>query len=184
MQMTVDVDAKQVQTDLARLAGAVADMTPAMRGIGQQLETNIQQRFKTKADPAGKAWAPYKPISAVIHEAIHGKPPEGSLLDRSGNLRRGAAHHASADMVEVGLTAPYAKYHEFGTAGRRSPHGGGPYKPETKGIGPIPRRGMVFGAVAGVGAAAQVTRALSASDEADVMEIIQRHINNAINSQA
>lgn len=173
MQMTVDVDAKQVQTDLARLAGALADMTPAMRGIGQQLETNIQQRFDTKTDPAGKAWAPYKPISAAIHKAIHGKLPQGSLLDRSGNLRRGAEHHASADMVEVGLTAPYAKYHEFSTAGRGK-----------KGGGATPRRGMLFGAVAGVGAAAQVTRALSASDETDVMEIIQRHINNAINSQA
>ena len=173
MEMVVSVAAQKVQDQLARLASAVSDMTPAMRGIGLRMETNIQQRFDTKADPAGKAWTPYKPISAAIHQAIHGKPPSGSLLDRSGNLRRGAEHHASADIVEVGLTAPYAKYHEFGTAGRGK-----------KGGGAIPRRGMLFGTVAGLGAAAQVTRALSASDEADVIEIIQRHITTAINSQA
>lgn len=59
-------------------------------------------------------------VQAYQRGHTQGKPPQGSLLDRSGNLRRGAEHHASADMVEVGLTAPYAKYHEFGTAGRGS----------------------------------------------------------------
>ncbi len=172
MQMIVDVDAKQVQANLAKLASAVSDMTPAMRGIGQRLETNIIHRFDTKTDPTGHAWAPYKAVSAAIHQAIHGKPPQGSLLDRSSNMRRGVEHHASADSVEVGLTAPYAKYHEFGTNGRTSKNG--------KQYGAIPRRGMVFGTVVGTGASAQVVKALSASDEADVMDILQRHIKQAI----
>lgn len=171
MQMIVDVDAKQVQANLAKLASAVSDMTPAMRGIGQLLETNISHRFDTKTDPAGRAWEPYKAVSAAIHQAIHGKPPQGSLLDRSGNMRRGVEHHASIDSVEVGLTAPYGKYHEFGTNGRTSKNG--------KQYGAIPRRGMVFGAVVGTGASAQVVRALSASDEADVMAIIQKYIQQA-----
>ena len=68
MQMIVDVDAKQVQANLAKLASAVSDLTPAMRGIGQRLETNIIHRFDTKTDPTGRAWAPYKAVSAAIHQ--------------------------------------------------------------------------------------------------------------------
>lgn len=36
MQMIVDVDAKQVQANLAKLASAVSDLTPAMRVEGRQ----------------------------------------------------------------------------------------------------------------------------------------------------
>jgi phage virion morphogenesis protein len=173
MQMIVYVDAKQVQANLAKLASAVSDLTPAMRGIGEQLETSITRRFDTKTDPTGRAWEPYKAVSAAIHQARHGKQPQGSLLQRhTPGMHTGVEHHASADSVEVGLTAPYAQYHEFGTNGRTSKNG--------KQYGVIPRRGMVFGTVVGTGASAQVVKALSASDEADVMDILQRHIEQAI----
>lgn len=174
MQMTVQVDSLAVQEALTRLARVTSDMTPTMVAIGERLETNIQQRFYTKVDPAGHAWEPYKVISAAIHQARHGKPPEGSLLQRhTPGLHTGIEFHADAESVEAGLTAPHARFHEFGTNGRTSKKG--------KQYGAIPRRGMVFGTVSGVGAAAQVTQALSASDEADVMDIIQKHIEAAIN---
>lgn len=169
MQLTVKVDSAQVAAQLARAAQAIGNTAPLMAAIGQRLESNISERFDTKTDPAGKAWAPYKAVSAAIHKAIHGKEPSGSLLQRTGNMRRGIEHHATADAVEVGLTAPYGAYHELGTNGRGK-----------KGGGAIPRRGMVFGAVSGQGQSARVTQALSTRDEADVLGIIQRHIERAI----
>jgi len=177
MQFTVESNSAAIAAALRRAAQEISDTTPMMAAIGQQLETNIRARFDSKTDPAGKAWDPYKAISAAIHKAIHGKAPSGSLLDRTGNLRGGVEHHASADQVEVGLTATIATkkgvlslgaIHEFGTSGRGK-----------KGGGAIPRRGMVFGAVAGQGKSATVTQQVSASDEADVLEIIQSHIARA-----
>ena len=168
MQFTVESNSAAIATALRQAAQEIADTTPLMAAIGQRLESNISERFDTKTDPSGKAWEPYKAISAAIHKARTGKDISGSLLDRTGNLRGGIEHHASADQVEVGLTAPYAKFHEFGTNGRGK-----------KGGGAIPRRGMIFGAVSGQGQGAQVTQALSAGDEADVIAIIQRHIDQA-----
>lgn len=179
MQLTVKVDSAQVAAQLARAAQAIGNTTPLMAAIGKRLESNISERFDTKTDPAGKAWAPYKAISAAIHKARTGKEPSGSLLQRTGNMRRGIEHHASADQVEVGLTATVTSkkgntlslggIHEFGATGRGK-----------KGGGAIPRRGMVFGAVSGQGQSARVTQALSAHDEAVVLDIIQRHIERAI----
>lgn len=171
MQLTIESNSAAIAQALRKAAQDIADTQPMMAAIGQRLETNIKHRFDTKSDPSGRAWEPYKAVSAVIHQAIYGKPPQGSLLERTGNLRRGVEHHASADQVEVGLTGPYAQHHELGTSGRVSKSG--------KPYGAIPRRGMVFGAVSGVGAAAQVTQALSAEDESDVLDIIQRHILQA-----
>ena len=179
MQFTIDSNSTAIAQALSRAAQEIADTTPLMAAIGKRLEMSISERFDTKTDPSGKAWEPYKAISAAIHKARTGKDISGSLLDRTGIMRGGIEHHASADQVEVGLTAPYAAFHEFGTGGRKAPIGGGPFKPGTKGIGPIPRRGMVFGAVSGQGQGAQVTQALSAGDDADVLAIIERHIRQA-----
>jgi phage virion morphogenesis protein len=184
MQFTVESNSDTIAAALRQASQDIADTTPLMAAIGKRLETNISKRFDTKTDPAGKAWEPYKAISAAIHKARTGKDITGSLLERTGIMRGGIEHHASADQVEVGLTAPYAVFHEFGTGGRMAPMGGGPFKPGTKGIGPIPRRGMVFGAVSGQGQGAQVTQALSAGDEADIIAIIQRHIQQATDGLA
>ena len=158
-----------IQAALQRLRGALDDMRPALGEIGQALEENIRIRFVTKTDPAGQAWEPYKAISAAIHKARKGTDINGSLLLRTRTMEGSTEHHVGADFVEVGLSDQKAIFHEFGT----SPRG-------KKGGGAIPRRGMVFGAVSGQGKDAQVTQALSAGDEADVMEIIQSHIQRAM----
>jgi phage virion morphogenesis protein len=172
MQIVVNVDSAKVQAALSKAAEVIGDTQPMLTGVGARLEANIRSRFDTKRDPAGRAWEPYKAISAAIHEAITGKPQTGTLMERTGNLRAGVESHVVGDTLEVGTTAPYARFHEFGTAGKTSKTG--------KTSGAIPRRGLIFGAVSGVGAAAQVTQALGADDEADVLDVVQRHINNAL----
>jgi phage virion morphogenesis protein len=169
MQLKIDVNTAQVTAALSQAATTLADTQPLLAAIGQRLETNIRERFDTKTDPAGRAWTPYKAISSAIAQATTGKPVQGSLLERTGNLRSGVEHHVVGDAVEVGLTAPYGAFHELGTAGRGK-----------KGGGAIPRRGMVFGAVSGTGSAAQVVQALSAADQADVMELIEQHVQRAV----
>ena len=179
MQLIIESNSAVIAQALSRAAQDITDTTPMMAAIGQRLETNIRDRFDSKTDPSGKAWEPYKAISAAIYERIHKKPPPGTLMDRSGNLRAGVEHHASEDEVEVGMTATVTNLsgkvwslgaiHEFGTDGLGK-----------KGGGAIPRRGMVFGGVAGQGSTASVTQVLSDSDHEDVVEIIQAHIQRAM----
>lgn len=160
-----------LQAALQQLRDTVDDMRPALGEVGAALEASIRARFETKTDPAGHAWAPYKAISAAIHKARTGQDITGSLLQRTLVMEGSTEHHVGADFVEVGLSDKKALHHEYGTSGRVSKSG--------KTYGAIPRRGMVFGAVSGQGQGAQVTQALSAGDDADVLAIIERHIRQA-----
>ena len=69
MQFTVESSSAAIAAALRRAAQEISDTTPMMAAIGQRLETNIRSRFDSKTDPADKAWAPYKAISAAIHKA-------------------------------------------------------------------------------------------------------------------
>ncbi len=80
MQLIIESNSAVIAQALSRAAQEITDTTPMMINIGQKLETNIRDRFNGKTDPAGKAWEPYKAISAAIHEARTGKDNSGRLL--------------------------------------------------------------------------------------------------------
>lgn len=163
-------DQRVVQT-LQQAAAAIGNPAPLLAQIGAVLEANARERFDSKTDPAGRPWADISPATAAIHRAITGKALQGSLLERTGHLRDSIESHViDAGMaVEMGPSAPYAAFHEFGT----SPRG-------RKGGGAIPRRGMVFGAVSGQGQSAQVSQALSTSDTQEVIDLVLRYVDQAV----
>lgn len=112
----IDIDDREVRQALSALARRVADMTPAMRAIGQEMETRIAARFETRRDPAGRPWPPLRPAT---EKAKRGR---GSILYRSGELLDSRAHRAGPFEAAVGFGKPYAAYHEFGT--KRMPRRG------------------------------------------------------------
>ncbi len=105
----IDIDDRDVLQALDRLARRVSDMTPAMRAIGQEMETRIAQRFETERDPAGRPWAPLKPATE------RAKRGRGSILYHTGELLDSRTHRAGPLEVAVGFGKPYAAWHEFGT---------------------------------------------------------------------
>lgn len=112
----IEIDDREVRQALNDLARRVADLSPAMRAIGQELETRIAERFERQRDPAGRPWAPLK--GATLAK----KKGRGSILYHTGDLLDSRTHRAGRDFVEVGFGKPYAAYHEFGT--RKMPRRG------------------------------------------------------------
>lgn len=105
----IDIDDREVRQALAQLAQRVADMTPAMRAIGQEMETRLATRFETRRDPAGRPWAPLRPAT---EKAKRGR---GAILYRTGEMLDSRTHRAGSLEVAWGFGKPYAAYHEFGT---------------------------------------------------------------------
>ena len=81
---------------LRRIAGALADPSPAMRAIASRLADRAEDAFETQASPDGKPWAALKPATelrlvarpgrntrATVEELEHtgvGADPVGKLL--------------------------------------------------------------------------------------------------------
>jgi phage virion morphogenesis protein len=112
--VTVDIDDKEVRRTLERLLRRLADLTPAMRAIGAEMEARISSRFETQTDPSGADWAPWSDRYA---EARPRRYPDANetLLDRYGDMIDSLSYQADASSVEIGFGQAYAAYHEWGT---------------------------------------------------------------------
>lgn len=126
--LTVTVTSKPVDDLLTKLLGQMGDLTPAMQGIGQELNSRISGRFETRSDPMGKAWAPW----AESTRENYPKDGRGLLLERYGDMLKSLNFQADSSSVRVGFGAVaskagdvYAAYHEWGTV-------------------KMPRRGLLF----------------------------------------
>lgn len=146
--LTITVDSKLVTDQLNQLLKRMSDMSPVMRGIGQELNTRISNRFETRTDPSGKAWAPW----SEAYRETYPKDARGFVLERYGDMLKSLTFQADKSSVRVGFGAVaskngdvYATYHEFGTD-------------------KMPRRGMLFDD--------PNTGTLSADDETAVLDII------------
>ena len=54
--LTVTVDSKPVTDVLNKLQKRMADLTPVMDSIGQELNSRVSARFETRSDPLGHPW--------------------------------------------------------------------------------------------------------------------------------
>jgi phage virion morphogenesis protein len=110
------VNAESITGPLQRALARLNRPRDLLQAIGAELESNILQRFDTKTDASGAPWAPIKPISAEIYAAMNdGASLPGSLLERTGLMRKSLEPHATDDYVEIGFSRPYAGYHVTGT---------------------------------------------------------------------
>lgn len=163
--ISVEVSDKAVRTALDAAAQALADPRELLDTIGATLMTNIELRFDTKQDPNGTPWAPWAASTQAAYnraDRVAGKDgpevrPQGSLLERTGQMRASLSRHVSGTSVEVGMSraAPGGKWslpwlHEAGTK-----H--------------MPRRGMLF--------ADPEEGTLGAGDVADVLADIEAFLD-------
>lgn len=146
--LTVTVQSKPVDDLLTKLLAHMGNLTPAMQGIGQELNSRISARFETRSDPLGKPWAPW----AESTRETYPKDGRGLLLERYGDMLKSLNFQADSTSVRVGFGAVaskngdvYAAYHEWGTK-------------------KMPRRGLLF--------ADPDDGTLAPSDETAVLDII------------
>lgn len=151
--LIITVEDSAFRAKLEKLQASLDNLTPVMSEIGQQLESNVRQRFETRTDPNGVPWKPwaestrdgYPWPNAKTKERLKYGPGNARLLDRHGDMLDSLNHQADANSVTVGFANDYAVFHEYGTK-------------------KMPRRGMLLGNIN--------QGSLGADDAADVLDIV------------
>jgi phage virion morphogenesis protein len=159
--LSFTVDSAAIMAALARTVRMLDNPQALLADIGFELEGNIRYRFATKTDPAGQPWAALADSTKKSYNKKYEGVVPGSLLNRSGIMLESLTSNADANSVAVGFSVPYAIFHITGT--RR-----------------MPRRDSLFAAIAANGS----TGTLGAQDEADIIEIVEDHLRQALGGAA
>ena len=112
----------EVQRRLDTLVRVGADLSPAMRDIGEFLMQSTKDRFAEEEDPEGNAWHP-------LSDATRAKKRRNidKILTQDAYLRN-VVYQAEGNSVRIGSPMTYAGTHQFGaergsfgSTGRGSP---------------------------------------------------------------
>ncbi len=109
MRIEIELDDTRAQNALQRLIAAGADLSPALRDIGEHILKNTEHRFNTQQDPDGKPWTPLSPTTLKRKRNNRDK-----ILTGRGHLRGNLADQLGRDYVEIGSPFKYANTHQFG----------------------------------------------------------------------
>ena len=115
--LTIAINDEAFRDLLQTLQSRLQDMTPAMTGIGAEMESRVSRRFETRTDPVGRPWDGW--AEATIKNYPYPGTPAAIKAGRSGDMLQGLSYQADANSVRVGFDQSYASFHEFGT--RRMP---------------------------------------------------------------
>lgn len=175
--ITIEVHDQDVLAAFNRLLAANANMTPAMKAIGERLEETTKRRFETSTAPDGSRWAPN---SRVTYEALANRG-KGNFRKKDGKLSAKGArvlagkkplvlggylahtitYRPDATSVTIGSPMKYAAVQQFGAVqgalGRNKRGGPIPW-------GNIPPRPFL---------------GVSDRDKLDVLEILQNYLLSA-----
>jgi len=167
----IKLDFAQVQNALRNLQAAAGNLTPAFKVIGHALKESTQHRFETTTGPDGEKWEDNSnaTISNYVHSVGGTKSKDGKLLSKkgekrwdnkkplsgkSGELMDSINFNASDHTLILGSPMEYAAMQQFGGTKAEFPHL----------WGDIPARPFL---------------GLSNADEAEILKIIEQHIDNA-----
>ena len=95
----IDVTNAPLLDYLERLTARLEDLGPAMDSIGMELENRIRERFESRRDPLGGAWAQWAPATVENYP----KDGERKLLERYGDMLGSLNHRAGRDSVSIGF---------------------------------------------------------------------------------
>jgi phage gpG-like protein len=160
-RLSIEVESGQILAALSRAVNLIDNPQALLLAIGLELEGNIRGRFTTKTDPSGRPWQPLAETTRKAYEKKYKGNVPGSLLNRSGGMLNTLASNVQGNAVEVGFSRSYAIFHVTGTR-------------------KMPRRDSLFASIA----ASAESGTLGAQDEADVREIIEQHLRDALGDAA
>ncbi len=156
----VTVDDRQVNAALDRLIAVGQHPAGVMKDIATIGENSTRDRFKTGTDPDGNAW---KPSHRVQQKG-------GKTLIESGRLLNSIVSQSGDDFAQWGTNAIYAAIHQAG----------GEIRPKTA-------KGLFFKLADGSGRRvkkvaipARPYLGINAIDEANIVDIINQHLADAI----
>lgn len=119
MPFSVEITDKGFSEAIAKAVTLVmADFTPEMPGLGNELIAEIRAEFAQERDPFGNPWVPLKAIT-VKHKTDHGSPTPGKILEDSGRLHDSFAFEVTDQGLSVFTDRTFedgttAEIHQFG----------------------------------------------------------------------
>lgn len=94
LSIDIEIDDRQIQAALRRLAAAGADLKPAFAEIGEYLDLATRERFDREQAPDGTPWEPLSDATLrrrMLKGVKRGKGQKRRrLTTRAGNTRAGA----------------------------------------------------------------------------------------------
>lgn len=111
----ITIDSTSALLTLGSMLVRILRPEPALSIIGQRAAEGIRRRIqRTKDDPDGNAWAPWRPMTRTRREA-KGNAGQGLLWD-DGTLLDSIRAQSSDSGVEIGSDVAYAPYLQSGTS--------------------------------------------------------------------
>lgn len=133
---SIQIDDRALQAALRDLQLRLADLRPAMAGIGQALVTATDLDFRAQQDPWGKAWT--RLSASTLRRRRKGRGRGGDkILRDSGRLANSISYRAGKDSVAVGTNVVYAAIHQFGGTIARAARTGTVYFRHNKRTGTV-----------------------------------------------
>ncbi len=112
----IEINDNQVMQDLARLEHRSADLSPALKEIGDLLTESTKQRFSDRQGPDGKSWK--KNSKATIKR----KGRDFPLTGETGKLGETIHYQLTGNTLEIGSSLEYAAMQQFGGKKSEFPH--------------------------------------------------------------
>jgi phage virion morphogenesis protein len=179
--ITVSIDDAALRKAIDRVIDNMADLTPAMRDIGEHMLGATRDRFDTETAPDGSKWAALSPRYAARKARMRGTLK--GILTRRGTLRDTIRYKASRSDVVIGSDRPYAAIHQFGgdiqnKGGSRTLN----FKVGRNGRSRFAKRGKAnFQQTVNVGASSATIPArpflgISADDQQEIIRILAKYL--------
>lgn len=102
----LNIDGKEANGALSGLLGAVSDLRPMLKDVGEYVVGTTKERFRRSVSPEGQPWAPLNPLYAA-------KKTGPGILRENGRLAE-IVYQLASDSVLIGSTRIYAAIHQFG----------------------------------------------------------------------
>ena len=169
--ITIRLETPLVLARLNEIARQFDDLSPAMRGIGVLVAESTKQRFSTSTAPDGQKWKP-NALATVLDRLAE---ISGAYSAKTGRMtKKGAsAFIAKKPLVATGILQDTFRYQ---LAGRNSVEiGTNHFSGEWEGGAAVHQFGSKNGKIP-----ARPFLGLSASDEAEVLEILDRFLEQAL----
>lgn len=112
----IELKDDQVRAALARIAGAMTNMTPVMQDIGEVLVEGTKRRFNDGTDPDGNPWAPKSPTTIEAYRARGDSVSFRPLIGPTRALSTTIHYVAGANQVEFGTNRIQAAVMQGGAA--------------------------------------------------------------------
>lgn len=149
--LTIQVEDRSVLAALTELSRRTADLEPALREMGEELQDSTMRRFETSTGPDGQRWEPNSPTTILeylsgrggaysettgrltakgVQAAMSKRPLIGNTRNLSGTITYQVVD--GGQTLLVGSPQKYAAVQQFGAKARefgRAPWGDIPARP-------------------------------------------------------